>query len=45
MFHARSDRIADAVRLLAAGVAVAADPALLSALKSAGRRRPEALDR
>jgi hypothetical protein len=35
MFNARSDRIADAVRLLVAGVAVAADPTLMSALKTA----------
>ena len=35
MFTRRSDRIADAVRLLVAGVAVAANPTLLSALRSA----------
>jgi tetratricopeptide (TPR) repeat protein len=35
MLTPRTDRIADAVRLLAAGVAVATDPTLRSALKSA----------
>ncbi len=35
VFNAKSDRITDAVRLLAAVGAVAADPTLLSALKSA----------
>ena len=35
MFIGRSNRIADAVRLLAAVGAVAADPSLLSTLKSA----------